>query len=61
MIPIRLFAPTDATSLSGKTYRGNFYKCAELSGKPHFVTWNPIRLEEPDFHRPDFFGEIEFE
>ncbi|WP_449033796.1 carbohydrate-binding family 9-like protein, partial [Prevotella sp.] len=26
----------------------------------HFLSWNPIDLPAPDFHRPDFFGEIRF-
>jgi len=37
---------------------GNFYKCADATNQPHFVTWNPIKTERPDFHRPEFFGEI---
>lgn len=37
---------------------GNFYKCADETEFPHFVSWNPIDTSEPDFHRPDYFGEI---
>jgi len=37
---------------------GNFYKCADATDQPHYVTWNPIKTEKPDFHRPEFFGEI---
>ena len=37
---------------------GNFYKCADDTDTPHFVSWNPIPLEQPDFHCPQFFGEI---
>jgi hypothetical protein len=37
---------------------GNFYKCADGSSTPHYVSWNPIATEQPDFHRPDFFGEL---
>lgn len=37
---------------------GNFYKCADATEQPHFVSWNPIKTEKPDFHRPEFFGEI---
>ncbi|WP_262895053.1 carbohydrate-binding family 9-like protein, partial [Parabacteroides distasonis] len=25
---------------------------------PHFVSWSPIDLPEPNFHCPEFFGEI---
>lgn len=39
---------------------GNFYKCADGTDSPHFVSWNPIQTEKPDFHRPEFFGELIF-
>lgn len=38
--------------------RGNFYKCADLASVPHFLSWNPITTEQPDFHRPEYFGKI---
>lgn len=41
----------------GMRIRGNFYKCDE-SIHPHFGCWRPIEAPQPDFHRPDFFGEI---
>ncbi|MDL2290407.1 hypothetical protein LJB95_03285 [Paludibacteraceae bacterium OttesenSCG-928-F17] len=39
---------------------GNFYKCADGTGSPHYMSWSPIKTERPDFHRPEFFGEIIF-
>ncbi|WP_277464725.1 carbohydrate-binding family 9-like protein [Parabacteroides sp. PF5-6] len=39
---------------------GNFYKCADDTEYPHFVSWSPIGTEQPDFHRPEYFGEIWF-
>ncbi len=38
--------------------RGNFYKCGDLTAHPHFLSWNPVAVPKPDFHRPDFFGEL---
>ena len=38
--------------------RANFYKCGDKTAHPHFVSWSPINLPSPDFHRPDFFGEL---
>jgi hypothetical protein len=38
--------------------KANFYKCADKTKQPHFLSWQPIRLPKPDFHRPEFFGEI---
>ena len=40
------------------TLRANFYKCADKTKRPHFVSWRPIDLPNPDFHCPQFFGEI---
>ena len=39
---------------------GNFYKCADETMNPHFVSWSPIDLPEPNFHCPEFFGNIHF-
>ena len=49
------FIPT-----SGTTIKGNIHKCGNKLPHPHFVTWNPIPTEKPDFHRPDFFGTLMF-
>lgn len=40
---------------------GNFYKCADDTDSRHYLSWNPILTEKPDFHRPEFFGELLFE
>jgi hypothetical protein len=55
-IPFRLF-DVDPDNLPGKLL-GNFYKCADATEQPHYVSWNPILTERPDFHRPEFFGEL---
>lgn len=58
-IPFTLIG-LDAGNLPEKM-RGNFYKCASATSEPHFLTWNPVFTERPDFHRPEFFGDIYFE
>jgi hypothetical protein len=40
--------------------KGNFYKCADGTANPHYVTWSPINLPSPDYHCPGFFGDIFF-
>lgn len=55
-IPFRLMG-LDPGNLPEKIM-GNFYKCADDTEFPHFVSWSPIDLPEPDFHCPAFFGEI---
>lgn len=42
----------------GDVMLGNFYKCEE-SAYPHFGMWNPIDWPKPDFHRPEFFAQME--
>ncbi|MEZ5071057.1 MAG: carbohydrate-binding family 9-like protein [Bacteroidales bacterium] len=44
----------------GVVWRGNFFKAAVGSGNPHYLTWSPVNVEIPDFHRPEFFGTLEF-
>jgi hypothetical protein len=46
---------------SGTIWRGNFYKCADASSHPHWLTWSPVDAPKPDFHLPRFFGTLEFE
>jgi hypothetical protein len=47
--------------LSQQTIGANFYKCGDETNEPHFISWNPIDLPKPDFHVPQFFGELTFE
>ena len=60
-IPLECFTETPMEALQGKTMRANFYKCGDDMPKPHFLTWNRIELDKPDFHTPDFFGALHFE
>lgn len=41
-------------------WQGNFYKCADHSSHPHWLSWQPIG-EMLDFHQPAFFGTLDFE
>ena len=56
-IPLRLIFRNQAPVFPQKL-RANFYKCADKTRKPHFVSWQPINLPKPDFHCPQFFQEI---
>ena len=55
---IRLFYP-DAR-FEGE-WQANLYKCGDGTENPHYLSWNPIGLEKPNFHCPEFFGTIVFE
>ncbi|MBR9998653.1 MAG: carbohydrate-binding family 9-like protein [Cyclobacteriaceae bacterium] len=45
---------------AGTRWRANFYKCADDSSHPHWLTWAPVENPAPDFHLPQYFGWIEF-
>ncbi|MDR1810489.1 MAG: hypothetical protein LBR34_08840 [Prevotella sp.] len=45
---------------TGDVLLGNFYKCGDKTDRPHYVSWNKIDTEKPDFHRPEYFGILEF-
>lgn len=60
-IPIICFDFNKLKSLKGLKATANFYKCGDTTSEPHYVTWNPIGTEHPDYHRPEFFGKAEFE
>lgn len=59
-IPLDLFKGTRLEDPAGLTFSANFYKCAEETDSPHFVTWSPVMTDSPDFHRPEYFGTITF-
>lgn len=44
-----------------KTMYGNLYKCGKETQNRHYATYYPIDTEEPDHHRPEFFGEFVLE
>lgn len=60
-IPIECFAYTKLNSFKGIKAAGNLYKCGDGTSEPHYVTWKPIKTENPDYHRPEFFEKIYFE
>jgi hypothetical protein len=60
-IPSNVFIHHLIPSLSGQKGRVNFHKCGDQLPVPHFLAWNNIQSAEPNFHLPEFFGEIYFE
>lgn len=60
IIPYSVFFKHRIRSLAGKQVKANFYKCGDELKKPHFLSWNPIQLETPNFHCPEFFGNVDF-
>ena len=45
----------------GIIWRANFYKIAKKSSNPHFITWSVVKNAKPDFHLPQYFGQLIFQ
>ena len=54
---VQLFVP-DFALKPGAELRANCYKCGDLTPKPHYLSWNPVTSQTPDFHRPQVFGQM---
>jgi len=52
---IKLFFP-EFSLKSGKILRANCYKCGDKTKSPHYLSWNPVSSQTPDFHRSQDFG-----
>ena len=61
IIPADVFVFSDTIELSDLTAKANFYKCGDDTSKKHYVSWNPVGTERPDFHRAEFFGTLVFD
>ena len=61
IIPYSVFFKHNIESLDNQVIKANFYKCGDELQTPHFISWNPIELDEPNFHCPEFFGTIHCE
>jgi len=46
---------------SGSVWKANFYKCADKTSHPHWLTWSEVDHPTPRFHLPEFFGTLVFE
>ena len=61
VIPNIVFYPHIANTFENVKARANFYKCGDRLKTPHFLSWNPIQSNSPNFHLPEFFGQLLFE
>jgi len=59
-IPFSIFSEKEFLTPLEYSFKANFYKCGDKLPVPHYLSWNPIGVETPDFHRPEFFGEVNF-
>ncbi len=60
-IPASTFVHHRLQSFRSLSAKGNFYKCGNVLGEKHYLSFFPVRTSRPDFHRPEFFGPIVFD
>lgn len=61
-IPLALFKKFYGEDIRpGHRARANFYKCGDDTPIRHYGAWSPVGTPSPDFHRPEYFGELVFE
>ncbi len=60
-IPVSVFEDfLGPISVNDQTrWRGNFYKCADASSHPHWLSWQSVG-EQLSFHKPSTFGSLIF-
>ena len=61
IIPSKVLNHNKGITLKGLNAKSNFYKCGDGTSRKHYLTWNPIETEKPDYHRPEYFGDLFFE
>jgi hypothetical protein len=60
-VPMALFRKLYGEAIRpGHRAAANFYKCGDETEVPHYGAWSPVGTPAPDFHRPEFFGELVF-
>lgn len=60
IIPKEVFCHHTFAAFGEQSCRVNFYKCGDDLPEPHFLAWNAITAEKPDFHLPQYFGKMQF-
>ena len=61
VIPAAVMTDDKSIVLKGLETKANFYKCGDKTSERHYISWNPVGTERPDFHRPEYFGTLIFE
>ena len=61
VIPAESLLHDEGLQLKGLHAKANFYKCGNKTAEAHYLSWNPVKAERPDFHRPEYFGTVIFE
>jgi len=58
-LPFTAIEQLTGESVNKEKWFGNFYRCGGRT-EPQYAVWNNIDVIEPDYHRPEHFGELIF-
>lgn len=58
-LPFAAIEQLTGKKINHQRWFGNFYRCGGRKD-PQYAVWNKIDVAEPDYHRPEHFGEIAF-
>lgn len=58
-LPFKVVEEFTGKSVNPNTWFANFYRCGGRQDAQYAV-WNDIAVKEPDYHRPESFGELTF-
>lgn len=61
VIPSSSFWKEKFSTLDGIKAKANFYKCGDNLTTPHYLSWEPVNVEQPNFHKVEFFRQLVFE
>ena len=60
IIPMNVFIHHDISHVRERKCKVNFYKCGDALPQPHFLSWQRVVADNPDFHLPEYFGQMQF-
>lgn len=58
-LPFAAIAQLTGEPVNKDKWFANFYRCGGRT-EPQYAVWNNIAVAEPDYHRPENFGELVF-
>jgi hypothetical protein len=58
-LPFTAIESLTGDKVDPKRWFGNFYRCGGRKD-PQYAVWNNIDVADPDYHRPEHFGELVF-
>ncbi|TPH12871.1 carbohydrate-binding family 9-like protein [Litorilituus lipolyticus] len=59
-IPFDVIKEITKKEINLNHWYGNFYRCGGRV-EPQYSVWNNIDVNQPDYHRPEFFGKLSFD